>query len=244
MNESKFTTPMAIVVAGALVGAAVYFSSASPLSLNGNSAGSGTTGAGNQPTARPTVIDPVDQEPVEVSIEGEPFLGAKDAPVTLVEFTDYQCPFCKRAFDNNFSQLKEEYLDTGKVRYVTRDFPLAFHQNAKPASLAANCVYDQAGDSGYYEYHDLLFNKQSDWESVSEPKEKFVEYANQVGVDEAEFSSCYDKEKFSDEVDEDLADGQTLGVGGTPSFFINGKLLVGAQPYSEIKRVIDAELGS
>lgn len=101
---------------------------------------------------------------VEVATKDEPFLGAENAPITMVEFTDYQCPFCKQAFDNNWNQLKKEYIGTGKVKYVVRDFPLGFHPNAEPAAIAANCAFEQGGNDAYFAYHDLLFANQTEWE--------------------------------------------------------------------------------
>lgn len=253
MNESKFTTPMAIVVAGALIGAAIYFSGTQPLELGGRGGGKSSpsatggggaeVGGGSAPVEDPSRPTPL-PEKVEVSIEGEPFWGEEDAPVTLVEFTDYQCPFCKRAFDTMWEKLKKEYIDTGKVKYVVRDFPLSFHQNAQAAANAANCAYDQGGNEVYFNYHDLLFKNQSEWESLAADAltDKFKEFATQVGLEESKFSTCLSSEKYADEINQDIMDGQAAGVSGTPTFFINGKRVVGAVPYTQIKGIIDDQL--
>jgi protein-disulfide isomerase len=173
----------------------------------------------------------------ELDLVGEPTLGSEDATVTVVEFSDYECPFCGRFYSESFGQLKEEYIDTGLVKFVFKDFPLSFHQNAKPASIAANCVQAQLGDEAYFEYHDVLFEGQT-----SLTASNLKTWAVDLGVNEAEYDSCIADPEMADEVDQDFAEGSSLGVSGTPSFFINGNLIVGAQPYSVIKQAIEAEL--
>jgi len=166
--------------------------------------------------------------------------GDEGAKVTVVEFSDYQCPFCQRYFQQTFGQVESEYVDTGKVRYVMRDLPLSFHVNAQTAAEAARC----AGEQGKYkEYHDKLFETQSTWEGLSEVETSFKQYAVGLGLNALGFNSCLDTGKFSQAVKDDLALAQKLGVSGTPSFFVNGKILVGAQPFSAFKVVIDSELG-
>lgn len=164
--------------------------------------------------------------------------GEAGAPVTVVEFTDYQCPFCERFFNETYSQLEDEYIKTGKVRYLIRDFPLPFHGNAVAAAMAARCAGDQ---NSYWELHDELFKGQSDWSS-GDPTDTFVEYAGNVGIDTSTFSACLAEQKYKDAVDADYALAQELGAGGTPAFFINGKLLVGAQPFSAFQKEIDSNL--
>lgn len=164
--------------------------------------------------------------------------GVESAPVTIVEFSDYQCPYCSRYVDEAYSEIKEKYIANGKVRYMFRDFPLPFHQNAMISALAARC----AGDQGkYWEMHDILYEKQSDW-SGSDAKDKFVGYASDIGINSEAFTKCLDDEKYKDAIEADLALVQELGVGGTPGFFVNGKLMVGALPFSEFEKAIEAEL--
>ena len=199
-------------------------------------AGTGTSGGA---VAAPT-------QQAKSSLEGEDWqelldnpaatLGDANAPVTIVEFTDYQCPFCQRAFETTFPQIKEAYIDTGKVRYLTRDLPLAFHGNAKAAALAARCA---GADGKYFEMHDTLFDNQDDW-IVGNPDDKFKQYASELGV--GGFDTCYDSGQFEDVVDADLALASRVGATGTPTFFINGVQVVGAQPFSAFETVIEAEL--
>lgn len=172
--------------------------------------------------------------PVDVSLDNDAVEGDADAPVTIVEFSDFQCPYCGRYVKDTYPQIKEKYIDTGKVKYVFRDFPLGFHQNARPAAIAAECVREQGGDSAFWEYHDTLFANQ---EALS--ADDLKGYASDMGYN---IDSCLDSEKYGDEVDADMAEGASYGVSGTPAFFINGKKLVGAQPFAQFEAAIEAEL--
>lgn len=170
-----------------------------------------------------------------VSIDDDAILGDKNAPVTMIEFSDYECPFCKRAFNDTLPKIKEKYIDTGKVRLVFRDFPLSFHPNAMTAAIGAECA-GEAGDDKYYEMHDLLYTTQD----LS--KENIKKLALSIGLNATQFDSCLDSEKYKDEVQKDMQDGQKYGVTGTPGFFINGWQLKGAKPYSEFEKYIEQEL--
>jgi protein-disulfide isomerase len=160
--------------------------------------------------------------------------GDADAPVTIVEFSDYECPFCERFYSQTLGQIREEYVDTGKVKIVFRDYPLPFHAQAQKAAEAAEC----AGEQGkYYEMHDLLFEK-----GVAGGVSSFKGFASEIGLDTSAFDSCLDSGEMAAEVLRDMQDGQAAGVQGTPGFIINGQLVSGAQPFSAFKQVIDAEL--
>jgi len=177
----------------------------------------------------------------EVSVAGHPIKGKKDAPVTLVEFSDYQCPFCGRFFGSTLPALKAEYIETGKVRYAFRDFPLdRIHPNARKAAEAAHC----AGDQGkYWEMHDLLFQNQQALEV-----DKLKTYASRLDLDSAAFATCVDTEKYKATVQKNLEDGVAAGVRGTPSFFvgktrpngtIQGVMISGARPTQDFRQAID-----
>lgn len=164
--------------------------------------------------------------------------GSEDAPVTMVEFTDYQCPFCARHFTTTLPQIEKEYVETGKVRYLIRDLPLPIHPNAPAAALAARC----AGDEGkYWEMHDTLYEKQVEWSSGN-ADELFAGYAGEVGLDSGAFASCMDSEKYKKEIDEDIALAQQVGASGTPAFVINGQLVIGAQPFTRFQQAIEPGL--
>jgi len=179
---------------------------------------------------------------VNVEIGDSPVKGDANAPVTIIEFSDYECPFCGKAFDETLPLIEKNYIDTGKVKYVFKDFPLDFHPSAQPAAEAARCFGEQKGDEGYYKYHDKLFENQ---ELLSE--ENYKKWARELGADGAKFDTCLSSGKYADAISEDMAYGQTLGVSGTPAFFIgnseDGYILVsGAQPYANFENVIEAVL--
>ncbi len=164
--------------------------------------------------------------------------GDEDAPVTIVEFSDYQCPYCGRFFNDTLPELREKYIDTGKVKHVFRDFPLGFHADAMPAASAAECVREQGGDEAYFAYHDLLFQNQQALDADSLKK-----YAEGIsGVDADKLAECIDTNQMQSEVQADFVAGQQAGVQGTPAFFVNGRLISGAQPFSVFEAIIEEEL--
>ncbi|MBI4411692.1 MAG: thioredoxin domain-containing protein [Deltaproteobacteria bacterium] len=167
----------------------------------------------------------------EVSVDDDPSKGDAKAPVTLVEFSDFQCPFCKRARET-VSKVLETYGN--KVHYVFRDYPLSFHKQAKKAAEAAECAGDQ---KKYWEYNAILWEKQGQQEI-----DKLKGYAKELGLNEKKFAECLDSDKYAEEVDKDLNDGIAAGVSGTPAYFVNGMLISGAQPFERFKELIDEEL--
>jgi len=175
-------------------------------------------------------------EPVDVPIDGAYMLGNPDAPVTIVEYTDYQCPFCLRHFQQTFPLLKANFIDTGQVRYVFKDLPLtSIHPQAFAAAEAARCAGEQ---EAYVAMHDLLFAKQSEWGGRSDAAGLFSQYAAQLELDTAQFDVCLSSGKYEAAITADLQEGLGFGVRGTPTFFINGNYLAGAQPYSVFEQII------
>ncbi|PIY79963.1 MAG: hypothetical protein COY80_05400 [Candidatus Pacebacteria bacterium CG_4_10_14_0_8_um_filter_42_14] len=183
-----------------------------------------------------------------VSTDDDPILGDKNAPVTIVEFSDYECPFCKRHFDETLPKLISDYIDTGKVKLVFRDLPLPFHEPmATKEAVAANCAREQGGDEKYFEFHDEIFTRTiSNGNGLDDAKIQTI--ASDLGLDTASFTTCLSDKAMEDEVKKDLADGGKAGASGTPTFIIgkstsdgeiSGDLVVGAQPYSVFKAVID-----
>ncbi|GIW39649.1 MAG: oxidoreductase [Candidatus Binatia bacterium] len=165
-----------------------------------------------------------------VSVAGRPWRGAETAPVTIVEFADYECPFCKRA-EPTVRKVLSEYGD--RVRFVYRHYPLPFHAHARAAARASLC----AGEQGkFWEYHDALM-------AADELDPKLLEEtARRLGLDEGKFRSCFASSKFEKVLEEDLAEAARLGVDGTPTFFVNGRVLDGAQPFERFQEVIEEEL--
>lgn len=195
----------------------------------------GNTGTGNVVNNGANNL-PGQNARVQVSIDDDAVLGDPNAPVTVIEFTDLQCPFCQRHHQQTYTLIKANYIDTGKVKYVIRDFPLSsIHPLAQKAGEAAECVRDAAkNDEAYFEYVDVVFEKQP---QISLSNLKL--WAQEQGYN---IDSCLDSGKFANEVKKDFADGSAAGVGGTPSVFVNGKMIEGAQPYSVFEQAIEAEL--
>ncbi len=225
-DKTKLILPGAILIAALLVSGSVVF-----YSLNTGKLGANLKQAG----------DSVVGEKVNVSIDDDAVLGNPKAKVTIVEFSDFQCPFCRTFWRDSFQQIKKEYLDTGKARFVYRDFPLSFHPASIPAAQASQCAKDQGK---FWEMHDKMFSEQEKQGQgtiqfgVSELKN----WASQIGLDTDKFNQCLDSGKYKSEVEKDFADGSAYGVSGTPTLFINGKPVVGAQPFSVFKAIIDGEL--
>ncbi len=185
-------------------------------------------------TIDPSTITGTTETKVDVSIVGDPVKGDSNAAVTIVEFSEFQCPYCGKYVDEAYKNIMDDYVKTGKVKYVFRDFPLGFHAEAKPAAMAAECAHEQ---NKFWEYHDKLFANQDVLGT-----ENYKKWASDLGLDTTQFNACLSSEKYKSEVEEDFSEGQTYGVTGTPAFFINGKLISGAQPYSVFKTEIEAAL--
>jgi protein-disulfide isomerase len=167
----------------------------------------------------------------EVRTAGRPARGPEGAPVEIIEFSDFQCPFCQRARPT-VEQVMKTYGD--RVRLVYRHYPLRNHLNARPAAEAASCAAEQGK---FWQYHDQLFDNSS---KLSDNDLK--QHAAAIGLDRDKFNACFDQKKFKKDVDEDIAEADEAGVSGTPAFFINGRSLDGAQPLEAFKRIIDEEL--
>ena len=181
-------------------------------------------------------VNPNDLEVVDVSVDDDAVLGDVDAPVTIVEFSDFQCPYCQSFYKETLSLLIKNYVDEGKVKIIYRDFPLSGHAQANVAAQAAECV----GDEQYYAFHDWLFENVATWSGKVDAQEIFITAAqDNLGID---IRSCVESGEMADEVNADMTAGRGYGVTGTPSFFINGKKLVGAWPYEVFETVIESEL--
>ena len=174
-----------------------------------------------------------------IDIAGEPSMGPDNAKILIVEFSDYECAFCGRFFSQTYPLIKSEYVDTGIAKFVYKDFPLSFHPQGEPAAIAANCVQRELSDEKYFEFHDLIFENQR---SLS--NDKYIEWAKSLGVDENTYRSCLEDPTIKQEIQEDISEGMRLGVSGTPTIFINGVKVVGAQPFSVIQEIVEEELNN
>lgn len=203
-------------------------------------------------------------EKIEVTTSNAATIGSSDALVTIVEFSDFQCPYCARAAvgpQAALPQIEEKYIKTGKAKLIFRNFPLPFHENAQKAAEAGQCAAEQGK---FWEMHEKLFANQN-----ALAIENLKKYASELKLDTAKFNSCLDIGKYAQAVQNDLADGTSYGVGGTPSFFIakgnilvdpefiqtkaqaneyiikvpdGATMIIGAQPFSEFEKVIEEEL--
>jgi len=180
--------------------------------------------------------------PVRITLEpprqafaaaNSPSKGPSGAPIELIEFSDFQCPFCQRA-NPTVEQVLKTYGD--RIRFVYRHFPLSNHPNAKPAAEASQCAAEQGK---FWEYHDKLFANPS---RLADGDLK--QSAAELGLDTAAFNKCVDTHKYAAHVASDLRAGEDAGVNGTPAFFVNGRMISGAQPFEAFKRLIDEELES
>lgn len=187
------------------------------------------------PPPSPSTAPRPPSAPAKIDLSGLPFQGPANAKVTVVEYADFQCPFCARAYPT-VKQLMGDY--SGKVKFYFKSYPLPFHQNAQKAAEAYECALAQ-GKS--WEYHDKLFeNGQGDGTGLNNADLK--KYAADLGLDTATFNSCLDGGQMASRVAAEAAEGSRNGVSGTPTFFINGQPLVGAQPYGNFKSIIDQQL--
>lgn len=216
-RKRDFLLPASIIVAALLVSGALVYNT-----------GSKNLAAQAQPSA------PSKDVPTDL-VDDDVILGDPKAPVTIVEFGDYQCPFCRKLFVESENKIRNEYIKTGKARMVYRDFPLdAIHPEARPAAEASQCAAEQGK---FWAYHDLLFARQKELSGAN-----YVKWAGELGLDVKKFEECYTFGKYAAEVAKDYENGLLLGVQGTPATFINGQFIPGAQPYSVFKAAIDAKL--
>lgn len=182
--------------------------------------------------------------PRTTSIAGNPVMGNPKAPLTIIEFSDFQCPFCSRWHHDTFPQLKKDYIDTGKVRFSYRDLPLtSIHPRALPAALAAECANEQGR---FWEYHDRLFENQT---SMSD--ENLLKWAGDLKLNTDAFTACMTTQKYKAEIERDAADAQKVGINGTPGFIVGlsrpdgsveGIYISGAVPYNVFTQAIESLL--
>ena len=240
LNLDSFIVPLSIILAGIIIAAAILIT---------NNKGNTNTGdvSGQQDTT-----DEEEFTETETSIDDDAYLGNKDtAKVAIVEFSDYECPYCQRHFQETHSELVKDYVDSGKAILVFRDFPLSFHDpKATREAIAAECVGSLGDNKKYFEYHDLIFTN-TPTNGTGLEDSVLAQYAEQVGVSVDKFNTCLTNEEFADEVAKDLNDGQTAGIQGTPAFIVGtldkdgkvkGKLIAGAYPLDTFKQILDEYL--
>ena len=169
-----------------------------------------------------------------VSVDDDAVLGDPNAPVTLIEFSDYNCGFCKKHFTNTLPLIKEKYIDTGKVKMVFRDAAY-FGENSIALANAASCAQKIGGNEAYYKIHSEIFSGNKNFDSL-------IEIGTEFGLDNSKFNNCIKSRENINEVLLDTQDAKNYGVSGTPGFFINGVKVSGALPFNEFERIIESQL--
>jgi protein-disulfide isomerase len=228
----KIALIVAVIIA---VGVGGFFLGRMTKKAGSNDTPPGMARRGDWPTPNPNQppTPPPPPERMEVNVEGLPSKGPANAPITILEISDFECPFCTRGWAT-MDQILQAY--PGKIRLTFRNFPLQFHQNARPAAEAAL----SAGDQGkFWEMYDKIFSSQA---SNRVDRQNLINYAKELKLDMKKFTKCLDEQCHREQIDRDIQESMKLGVNGTPCFFINGKRLVGAQPYEIFKQMIDEEL--
>lgn len=226
MKLEKLYIPIAIVIGAVIIAGAIFYTTKISQITSPQEVISLQPGEGNN----------TGEEPVKITITEENHIkGDFEAPVTIVEYSDFQCPFCQR-FHPTLQQILKDYQ--GKVRWVYKHFPLdQIHPQARPAAEASECVFEQKGNDGFWQFADTLFENQS---KLGENFYKKV--ASQIGVDTDQFNKCLSDRKYKDKVEADYQEGIKAGVRGTPGSFVNGEPLQGAVPYETVKTAVGQAL--
>ncbi len=219
--------------------------------LGGYLVGSGTESVSNEDLAkiitqtRQTQAQQAPDAPVFVSLDDDPSKGNPEAAVTIVEFSDFQCPSCNRFYQQVLPQLERHYIDTGKINFVYRDMPLNIHANAVPAHAAAECAHEQGM---FWQYHDILFERQSQWNRLDaqDLDAQLKAYAAELGLDSG-FDECIKSPDVIREIQKDFAQARGYGAQGTPTFFVGNDSdgyikLAGVHPFSTFQSMIDSKL--
>lgn len=234
-QPNPYIIPGAILIGFAMIAAAIFFSGG----FGGGGSAPTPAGGNNQPQ------EVAEKQPIRAIDENDHILGNPNAPIVIVEYSDYDCPFCKN-FHETMNTIIDEYGSTGEVAWVYRHFPLdTLHPNAPGIALAAECVANLAGNDAFWTFSDLIFGERTT--NAPTNVAKLSDYATQAGVtDIATYETCVSEGQFIDQVNEDFQDGINAGVRGTPhSIVIVGDQQIeinGAQPYGNVKQIVDTLL--
>jgi protein-disulfide isomerase/copper chaperone CopZ len=223
--NNNLLLPLSVIIAGLIIAGAIIFTNSNNISQK--------QAAQVLPNNNPAAEQPRKQNrPAKAEFkitQDDHIRGDFNAPITLVEFSDFECPFCARHFPT-LNKILSDYQ--GKVKLVYKHFPLPFHPNAQKAAEASECAAEQGK---FWEYHDKLFENFSQGYSL----EKFKQWAKELGLDANRFNNCLDSGKYAQKVQKDIQEGNQKGVDGTPATFVNGQLISGALPYEAFKQIID-----
>jgi protein-disulfide isomerase len=185
-------------------------------------------------------VDPSKAVMSKINLKGEPGKGPANAKVIIVEYSDFQCPFCSRGYNTMEKEVLKQYGD--KVRFYYKNYPLPFHPWAKPGAIAVECAKQQKPEA-YWTLYSSYFENQGQI-TADNLKEKSTGFLANSGIDMAKWNDCFDNKKTAPQVEAQMQEGSSVGVRGTPGFIINGRLVSGAQPFDAFKNIIDDELAS
>lgn len=223
-------------------GTAQTIANALPKGTGNNGAGAANVIGGNaqpQQTLQTTPENSYANMSKSVDATGHYSIGDKNAKVKIMEFSDFQCPFCYRFFTGAYPQILKDYVATGKVYYSYYNFPLNIHPQAPAAANASLCAAEQ---DKFWEFHDLLFSNQNMWSGNDNADKVFETLGQAAGLDGGKFTQCMSSNKYAATVAKDTATGDSKGISGTPTLFVNDQKIVGAQDYYSFKKAIEDEL--
>ena len=231
----NYGTPISILIGALIIAGSIYVSN------GGTIQGFGLKNSAKSPNTATPPPAAVPGAAVNVSADDDPVLGNANAPVTMIEFSDFQCPFCRKLWRDALPQIKAKYIDTGKAKFVYRDFPLDIHPMAEATAQAAQCANEQGK---FWQYHDKVFEEQDKLGqgTIQYTLNDLKQWAKEIGLNVAQFNSCLDSGKYTQEIEKDLQDGIAAGVTGTPGSFINGRQIKGAVPFAQFEKIIEEEL--
>lgn len=231
-SNSFLTTPLAILLGSFVISVAILIHGGI-IKLGG--AAQVPAQVAQQPSQ---AVQPTPGAKVDVSVGHLPVKGSDKAKVTIIEFADFQCPFCERFFTQTETNIIKDYVSTNKAKFAFRHYAF-LGQESTWAAEAAECANEQ---NKFWEYHDYLYSHQGQENSGTFNKDKLEGFAQTLGLNTDQFKTCLESDKYADKVKADFTEGQKAGVNGTPATFINGQLISGAAPYNDFKTLIDSEL--
>ncbi len=235
--KTKNSLPIAIVITGIIIGGAIIFSQGDSQPRETEQVQEDLTQEIQLQPTQPQPIESQSQANIDdIEIEGWPSLGNIDAPVTIVEYSDFACPFCGRFFEETLPLIKENYIDTGQVRYVYKDFPVV---GGDRAAEAAHCADEQGS---FWEYHDLLFENLNQDRGRWSDSQVHQGYAQILGIDANALVECFEERRYQEKVIRSAQEAASLGIQGTPGFIINNEIVFGAQPFQVFEEIIKKEL--
>ena len=239
-DKRGLSVPVAIIIAGILIAGAVYFSSSK------NSGTTSATNSGNQQKQTQQNGQPSAQavDISNVKIDEHPFIGNPNAPVTVAYWSDYQCPFCRKTEEEVIPQLINDYIKTGKVKLVYKDFQF-LGADSQTAGLAEHAVWEVAPDK-FYQWHKAMYDNQDGENSGWGSKADILALTKSLGIDSTKVDQLMTSKanEYQQAMDADKSEGGSFGVSGTPSYIVGKQLVVGAQPYLVVKAAVDQALNN